>query len=130
MAETIPDIWELRFAPLTARALPTASSRGCHAATATTAVDTACGGLDCAAMIREIIPALKARNPNTAPKVNATETNMITIRLSIMLAPKALHPRRRGRGPSAAGGLANPPRNAKPKPTLPGSLVRDIIPQH
>jgi hypothetical protein len=91
---------------LTARALPTASSLGCHGATATTAVDTACGGLDCAAMIREIIPALNARNPKTAPKVNATETNMITMRLSIMLAPKALHPRRRQRiaGRVHAGG--------------------------
>jgi hypothetical protein len=106
MAETIPDIWELRFAPLTARALPTASSLGCHAANATTAVETACGGLDCAAMICEIILALKARNPKTAPKVTATATNMITMRLSIMLAPKALYPRRRPRiaGRIRAGG--------------------------
>jgi len=63
----------------------------------TAAVDTACGGLDCAAMICEIIFDLKAKNPKTAPKVNATATNMITMRLRIMLAPNALHRQRRPR---------------------------------
>ena len=57
-------------------------------------VDTVCGGLLSAAMAWWIILALNASKPKIAPNTRPTAINMMTIRLSISVAPS--NPQLRG----------------------------------